>query len=239
MNQKKVLLIQFRKDEDAIRHEQECILRGLGTKKDFIEVVNFFDEGNSSSDKINLSEIKGVIIGGSGEFSFSDKEKKIELWKNVQSSFSFIKNIMEGELPILGICFGHQFLGYLLGSEVVNDRNQEETGSFKIRLTEDGLKDSLFEGLPQEFIVQEGHKDCLFKLPEGAVLLASSKKCNIEAFRFNNTYGVQFHPELEMDDVNFRLSKYPDYAEGKIAISISLSPFTKKILQNFSVIIDK
>ncbi len=239
MNTKKILLIQFRQNNIIASHEQRCILRGLGIKENLLEVMNFFNTKNNFASEIDLTQIKGVIIGGSGEFSFSDKENRSDLWKKVQNSFPFLKKIMESDLPILGICFGHQILGYLLGSEVINDKMQEETGSFEIALTQKGLEDRLFSGLPEKLFVQEGHKDSLAKIPDNAILLAQSKKCSIEAFRAGNIYGVQFHPELEIDDVYFRLKNYPDYAVGKkLEIRVSPSPLAKKILQNFLVITD-
>ena len=150
----------------------------------------------------------------------------------------FIKYLLEKDILTLGICFGHQLLAYNLGVKIVKDKKQQETGSFSISLTNIGKSSFLFKGLPQKFIAQLGHKDSLEKLPKDSILLAKSAKCKVESFQYKrNIYGIQFHPELSVKDVIFKLNLYPDYSSiEKIENTIKKlkpSPLATKILKNF------
>jgi len=221
---KKILLIQFRVNEKVASHERECIL-GKIKEREEVEVVNIFKEDFSSS----FSSFDKIILGGSGEFSLSEKEEKKDLWEKVKN----ISNIIEVKVPVLGICFGHQLIAHLLGSEVIPEISQKEVGTFKVVLTKEGKKSKIFKDLPEEFLVQEGHKDSVKELPRKAELLAIGEKCKIQAFSYNNFYGVQFHPEMNSEDVKLRLSFFPDYSTGDSQINLNSSPFASKIIHNF------
>jgi GMP synthase-like glutamine amidotransferase len=75
-------------------------------------------------------------------------------------------------------------------------------------------------------------------LPEKTILLASSKKCGIEAYRIkNNIYGIQFHPELDKKGMKTRLELFPSYTKGKkigeILSDYQPTPFAAKVIKNF------
>ncbi|MFN7039513.1 MAG: glutamine amidotransferase-related protein [Alphaproteobacteria bacterium] len=74
----------------------------------------------------------------------------------------------------------------------------------------------------------------LENLPKDCLLLARTKKCKVAAFRYKNApiYGVQFHPEMTVEDIKERLKKYPQYKTKKM--KFLPSPFSFKILMNFS-----
>ena len=208
MRKKKILLLQFREKKELALLERKSLVLALKISPLQIEVKNFFGEKiKLSKNKKELLKFKGVIIGGSSEFSFSEKKEKKELWPKAKKAINYLKILVKENIPTLGICFGYQILAYILGEEVKRIKNQEETGSFSIFLTGEGKKDLLFSGVPQKFIAQEGHRDSLRKLPQGATLLAQGEKCKIQAFRFKNLYGVQFHPEMNLKDVKLKLNK--------------------------------
>ncbi len=230
---KNILLLQFRKNNLVARHEKMCILRGLGNNVNLI-AKNIFRGGPNLSEII-LDKVSGIIIGGSGEFSFSRKEKTPDLWKIINSLTPFIKKAIKGDVPILGICFGHQYLARILGSKILCDESQREAGTFKICLTKIGRQDPLFSKIPLNFLAQEGHEDSIKKLPRRAILLAVGKKCKIQAFRLKNIYGIQFHPELSsFKDLELRSRFYPHYISGAAKIDYKPSPFAKKIIKNFA-----
>lgn len=227
-----ILLLQFRKNNLITQHEKKCIRKYIGKNIHLIS-KNIFKEELILSEK-TFSKISGIIIGGSGEFSFSKKEQYPDLWAKIKNNIPFINKAIRKNIPILGICLGHQYLSYILDSKIINHEKQKEVGTFEIHLTQMGKLDPLFNKIPSEFLAQEGHEDCVMELPDKATLLATSKKCKIQAFRFKNVYGIQFHPELsDIKDVKFRAKLSPDYIPKNKKIIFKQSPFSKKILKNF------
>ena len=237
----KILLIQFRTDKSA-HHEEQCIIRTSGLKNDDFKILNAFEQSaDFAMPEQTLMGIGKVILGGSGEFCFSGNEsaqKDIVFLKMIKRVSPFIRYLLKNDIPTFGICFGHQLLAYNLGVKIIKDKKQQETGSFVVYLNKAGKSSSLFKSLPQQFIAQLGHKDSLEKLPKNATLLAKSKKCHIGGFRYkSNIYGIQFHPELTIKDVVFKLKLYPDYsAKKKIEATIKKlkpSPLATNVLRNF------
>ncbi|MGB9803864.1 MAG: type 1 glutamine amidotransferase [Desulfofundulus sp.] len=106
-----------------------------------------------------------------------------------------IKEAIEKDIPLLGICLGGQLIAKALGAPVV--RNPvPEIGWYKLRLTPAGLKSPLFAGLPEEFFVFQWHGDT-FVLPPGATHLAACKDCVNQAFSVGGrTFALQFHLEV-------------------------------------------
>ena len=240
MKQKNIILIQFRTDYSATKERAE-IFRHLRIKKRQFKIVNAFDKIIDFSRPKKIIGIRDkVILGGSGEFCFSGKniDQDKSFWKMIKRVTPLVRYLIKEDVPTLGICFGHQLIGYSLGVEVVKDKSQQEIGSFPTFLTEQGTVASIFFNLPRKFITQLAHKDSLKCLPKGAVLLAKSRKCKIQSFQYKkNIYGVQFHPELNYQDVIDRFKLYPDYAFGKnidqIIKQLKPSPESLKIFRNF------
>lgn len=226
---KNVFLLQFRENKLVAQHERKCIARYLGKRAELISQNIFLDNFNFLN--TFFLNISAVVLGGS-DFSFSEKEKYRSLWKKIEKTTPILKQIIQKNIPSLGICFGHQYLAYVLGAEIIRDNSQQEVGTFKILLTKAGRMDSLFFQMPSEFFVQEAHKDIIKNLPPGVILLAESKKCKIQSFRYKDIYGVQFHPELNARDMKIRANFYPSYVAGE-NISFTPSLFGKKILNNF------
>jgi len=148
-----------------------------------------------------------------------------------------ITYIIDNDFPTLGICFGHQMLGYFFGAQVLDDPEQAEFGSFPVSLSGDGRRDPLFRDVPDDFISFLMYRDSVVSLPEKCVLLAHSSRCGIGSFRYkNNIYGVQFHPELEKDEVCFRVTLHPEYAGESLETfleTLQPSDHASKILANF------
>jgi GMP synthase (glutamine-hydrolysing) len=92
-----------------------------------------------------------------------------------------------------------------------------------VSLTEAGRADPLFAGLPDTFEAFVGHKEAIRDLPPGAVHLASSPACPVQAFRVRrNVYATQFHPELDVEGLCTRIEvyKHAGYFEPEQAESL-------------------
>ncbi len=108
----------------------------------------------------------------------------------------FIREAVEREVPLLGICLGGQLLASTLGGRVTAASLYGERGTLPTFLTKEGAADPLFDGVSAEFVTFQWHNDS-FETPPGGVLLASSSACPQQAFRYRrNAWGTQFHPEV-------------------------------------------
>ncbi|HKH88109.1 MAG TPA: type 1 glutamine amidotransferase [Acidimicrobiales bacterium] len=99
-------------------------------------------------------------------------------------------------LPVLGICLGGQMLAAACGGRVEPSPSGSELGLGRIDLNDEGRRDRLFEGMGSPVEAAQWHDDEITQLPKGAVLLGSSSRCEVQAFRLGDrAWGVQFHPE--------------------------------------------
>jgi GMP synthase (glutamine-hydrolysing) len=90
--------------------------------------------------------------------------------------------------------------------------------------------------MPAQFPAVLGHKDAVFTVPVGTTLLASSKKCPIQAFRYGKAiYGLQFHAEFVYEDLLWRLSlgSNASYRERSTFSGEKFDIDTRKIVKNF------
>jgi GMP synthase (glutamine-hydrolysing) len=128
-----------------------------------------------------LQEYAGVILSGGPDSVYDPKAPTID------------KQILKIGKPILGICYGHQLLAKLLGSQVV--AGSSEFGKSFLHLRKE---DSLFKGTPHTQPVWMSHSDSVARLHEGLEPLAETASCRVAAFadRAGRYFGVQFHPEV-------------------------------------------
>ena len=98
-------------------------------------------------------------------------------------------------VPVLGICYGLQLMGKMLGGEV-KATQQREYGRGKLSINKNG---TLFKGLPKDLTVWNSHGDCLTKLPKGFRELARTENSRFSAIEdpARKFYGLQFHPEVQ------------------------------------------
>jgi GMP synthase (glutamine-hydrolysing) len=137
-------------------------------------------------DNLDLGRHDGVIVMG-GPQSANDA--------GMSSEVSFLKQVIEAKVPVLGICLGAQLIAKALGADVY--RNPEkEIGWAAVHFTDGAQNDPVFGGLPSPAPFFHWHSET-FTEPPGSEWLAYSDKCRQQAFRYRETvYGIQFHPEI-------------------------------------------
>jgi len=111
---------------------------------------------------------------------------------------SWIPQLVRQEVPLLGICYGHQLLGRAMGGRVDYHPHGREVGTFSVNRHPAGDDDPLFSGLPRQFPVHATHAQSVLDLPPGSTLLAGNDFEPHHAFRLGRcAWGVQFHPEYD------------------------------------------
>jgi GMP synthase-like glutamine amidotransferase len=178
---------------------------GPGTIEDFLgkEGIPFriveLGSGETPPPLENVDTL--VILGGPmGVY-------EMESYPHLMAESRLIREAINRDMMVLGICLGAQMLAYCLGANVYPGP-EKEIGWYPVELTGDGLKDPLMRKLathPQvgdfwrRFRVFHWHGDT-FDLPPGAVLLACSVRYKNQAFRLGDkVYGFQFHMEVSKD----------------------------------------
>ena len=153
----------------------------------------------------------GVILGGSPFNSTDPEESKSATQLRVEAELRrLLDEVARRDHPFLGACYGVGTLGLHQGA-VVDEVYAEQAGPVEIALTEEGLQDPLLAGMPRTFQAFVGHKEAIRRLPGHAVLLASGAACPVQMFRVQrNVYATQFHPELDLESLLYRLHIYAD-----------------------------
>ena len=102
---------------------------------------------------------------------------------------------IKGKIPLLGICYGAQYLAHFFGGEV-SPSNTREYG--RAHLSYFNSKDSFFKGVSENSQVWMSHADTILTLPTDAERLGSTEDVSNAAYKFSNesTYAIQFHPEV-------------------------------------------
>ena len=131
----------------------------------------------------NDPSVIGVILSGSPFSVYDEKAFKIEL------------DEIRGKYPILGICYGAQFMSYALGGKV-EPAESREYGRANLQ-TFDHVN-PLFKGFDEHSQVWMSHGDTITALPEGFKVIASTDKVVNAAYQAEGEplWGVQFHPEV-------------------------------------------
>ena len=114
-----------------------------------------------------------------------------------------IKNSVEDNIPVLGICLGSQLIAKTFGAPVYKGPKMEIGFYHDLQISN---RSKLFSGFKNPFSVFHWHGDT-FDLPDGATRLASSENYENQAFQYKSAIGLQFHLEVNEQMVNLWLDK--------------------------------
>ncbi|WP_439185011.1 glutamine-hydrolyzing GMP synthase [Carboxylicivirga taeanensis] len=149
-----------------------------------VREINVYCEIHPFNNCPELDEsVKGVILSGS-PYSVRDAEAP-------KPDLTAIK----GKMPLLGVCYGAQYLSQFYGGEVQPSKTREY-GRANLHYVDSSSE--LLQGVSDHSQVWMSHGDTIVNLPEGYNIIASTKDVKVAAYKVDNelTYGMQFHPEV-------------------------------------------
>ncbi len=168
----KILIIDFGSQYTQL------IARRIREMQVYCEIVPF--------NKYTPSELKnacGVVLSGSPCSVRSEDAPRIDLQG------------IKGVLPLLGVCYGAQYLAHFYGGNVEKSPSREYG---RAMLSVEDPSDPLMGGLSEVSQVWMSHGDTITSLPQGYRVIASTEDVRNAAFRIEGeqTWGIQFHPEV-------------------------------------------
>ena len=158
-----------------------------------------------------------IILGGpmSIHDEFEHVWLKAEKW--------FIRQVIDAEKPVLGICLGAQLIAEVLGAEVYAAK-QKEIGWYPLSLDKTFATSALGKNLPQSPEVLHWHGET-FTLPDGAARIASTPLCENQGFIYdNNIIALQFHLEATYGGVESLIenSRHEMTGSGNIQTEVEI-----------------
>ncbi len=233
------LLLSIRAERAAADNEYASFLRFTGLAGEQLSLVNL---AGSSLPDLDLGAWSGILLGG-GPWNASDAPgTKAAVQRRAEEAISaLLDDVVARDFPFLGVCYGIGAVGLHQGG-VVDRQWPEPVGPLAVTLTTEGRADPLFAGVPADFAAYGGHKEAMVQLPPGAVQLATSSACPVQAFRVGrNVYATQFHPELDLEGIETRIEVYkdagyfdPSQAESLKAVSRAVEvAHPMRLLTNF------
>lgn len=203
---KPFLFLSARPEVEAVGPEYESVRRAMGLDAGRLEHVRL--DVDPLGD-LRLDEVAGVVVGGSPYNVTTPEASKHPVQRRVEADLARLaEDAVERDHPLLFTCYGIGVLTRVLGG-VVGTEHGEEAAAVEISLTPDGVADPLVGELPRRFHALVGHKEATERLPDDAVLLASSAACPVQVYRVGRrVYATQFHPEVSTHDFVARAQVY-------------------------------
>lgn len=178
---------------------EDWIITGMGNGRAFSGQVIAVHRGETPPAPDLFS---GIVVTGSHAMVTDGSD-----W--IIRTAEWLLEAVRKEVPVLGICFGHQILAHALGGKVGKMPGLPEFGTVPLTLTADAANDPVFGSLPRAVGVQTSHYQSVLKLPPMSVLLASTEKDPHSAFRYGRcAWGVQFHPEYDADIADAYINEF-------------------------------
>ncbi len=168
--------------------------------------------------KFSLVVILGAPESANDNFPYLIEEQEL------------IKNSVNDDIPVLGICLGSQLIAKTFGAKIYSGPKKEIGFYNDLKISSDS---TFFSGFQNPFTVFHWHGDT-FDLPQGALRLASSEHYPNQAFQYKSAIGLQFHLEVNEEMVNLWL----DNTEEKLQKISYIHPqeIRSEINENISIV---
>jgi GMP synthase (glutamine-hydrolysing) len=158
-----------------------------------------------------LEEYDAVFVFG-GQMNVDQEDE--HPWLHGEDEL--LRGLVARDVPLLGVCLGGQMLAKAAGAHV-GPSPERERGFVRVELTDAAESDPIFGSLPREFDVFAMH-EYAFHVPDGAIELARSSVCS-QAFRLGErAWGLQFHPEVRVEQVAEWVRLDSDRSDGSAVL---------------------
>lgn len=185
----------------------------------------------------NPLEFAGILLTGSHSM-VTDREA----WS--RAAADWLPGAVASQVPLLGVCYGHQLLAEAMGGRVGNHPKGMEMGTVEIRMKPAAAHDPLMKKLPETLKVHASHTQSVISLPPKAVLLAANAWEPHHAFSIGDrAWGIQFHPEFDAHIMLTYINAFKDYliSEGqdvqRLMEQIEETPYSRQVLERFAEVI--
>jgi len=153
----------------------------------------------------------------------------------------WIRDAMDVELPLFGVCYGHQLMAHALGGRVGYLPGGREIGTQPIELAQHARHDPLTSDLPATFRAHTTHEQSVLEPPAGAAVLARSAREPHQLLRYSpHAVSTQFHPEFNAEVMRAYIKrKHVDMLgegadPGKVFSAVAATPIARRLLRQFS-----
>ena len=217
---KKLYIIKCGSTFDSIKNDfkdfEHWIIDKFENKDKNIVIINA-----QENEKLPiLTKNDAVILTGSHSMVTHEESWSLEVEK-------WLPKLIDEEVPLLAICYGHQLLAKSLGGVSGYHENGIEIGSVDINLEENAKDDEIFSKLQNSFKAHTIHSQTVIKLPKNATRLAFNNHDKNHAFRVGNcAWGVQFHPEFDENIMNLYIKEVAKKKDLEVEKLISFSENT-------------
>ncbi|HET8764847.1 MAG TPA: glutamine amidotransferase [Rhodanobacter sp.] len=180
-------------------------------------------------------DVAGAIITGSAAMV-----TERSAWS--ERTAGWIRSAMDVELPLFGVCFGHQLMAHALGGKVDYLPGGREIGTQPITTLAAAQRDPLAGSLPARFRAHTTHEQSVLEPPPGAIVLARSARDPNQLLRYGpHALSSQFHPEFSADVMRAYVARKRDAMrrEGsdptRIYREVGATPIARRLLQHFAL----
>ncbi|CAM3905064.1 glutamine amidotransferase [Vreelandella rituensis] len=148
-----------------------------------------------------LSSLAGLVITGSHSMVSAE-----EPWSEALKPW--LVEALERDIPMLGVCYGHQLMASAFGGISDYHPAGRESGTRQVMLSEEAQDDALLGELPQLFYAHLTHAQSVLTPPKNARILAGNKHDPHQALRYGpHQWSVQFHPEFTVSVMHAYLER--------------------------------
>ncbi|OUD11721.1 glutamine amidotransferase [Thioflexithrix psekupsensis] len=232
----KMLIIKTGCTIDAIRTDygdfEDWVRDGLGYADAEVQTVAVY-LGESLPELNENNAISGIVITGSNAM-VTDRE----IWS--EKTAEWLRQAIEANYPVLGICYGHQLIAHAMGGRVDYNPKGYEIGVIQIELMAEAKNDLLFNHLSSSLMAYSVHAQTVIDLPNHAVILARNAHDNHQAFRIGQCcWGVQFHPEFNAEItrryIHAREISFAEYGYSmeQLLRNVTDCPESQQVLRRF------